>query len=389
MTRDNYGTDTAQPEYRHSASTRTVSPPDAPRAATAAPRPHLESTAVVHTHTGQPAPTPAASTNPAHPQVRPDAAGPGYTGEWALFCDYAEATNQPALPTTVAALTGFLAALPARPVTVARRVRAIAAAHRSAGHLLTRPDTGPAAAGPAAAPRRGDPGLLIAACPTRGWATGLTGRRDAFLIVLTESLGYTHRGTRGLRPADITVPSPNSAGGAVPSLAGRVVPSGGDPRSCPACAVVRWLDILGAADGLGRGSARTALAAADAPTPASPHQHNPTEPARWRAAAVLLPAIDRHGWLDDYRPLSTRTIRTRLALAAGRADTDDLLTEPPDTPLAATDPAAPTAPTGPARPVPELDEVLTLLDDLAEDADALNTRIQALLDDHHPSRRPG
>jgi len=31
--------------------------------------------------------------------------------------------------------------------------------------------------------------------------------------------------------------------------------------------------------------------------------------------------------------------------------------------------------------------VLTLLDDLADDADALNTRIQALLDDHHPSRR--
>jgi len=34
--------------------------------------------------------------------------------------------------------------------------------------------------------------------------------------------------------------------------------------------------------------------------------------------------------------------------------------------------------------------VLTLLDDLADDADdadALNTRIQALLDDHRPSRR--
>jgi len=93
------------------------------------------------------------------------------------------------------------------------------------------------------------------------------------------------------------------------------------------------------ADGLGRGSARTALAAADAPTSTSPHQHTGSGPARWRAAAVLLPAIDRHGWLDDYRPISTRTIRTRLALAAGRADTDDLLTEPPDTP-GATGPAA-------------------------------------------------
>jgi len=34
-----------------------------------------------------------------------------------------------------------------------------------------------------------------------------------------------------------------------------------------------------------------------------------------------------------------------------------------------------------------LEEVLTLLDALAEDADALNTRIRALLDDHHPPRR--
>jgi len=289
----------------------------------------------------------------------------------------------------VAALTGFLTAAPARPTTLARRVRAIASAHRRAGYLLTRPDIGPAAPRPAPERPRPEPGLMIAACPTRGWPAGLTGRRDAFLIVLTETLGYPHRAARGLRPAEITEPTPVPGGEAVPRLAGRAVPSSDDPRTCPACAVARWLDILGLADGLGRGSARTALAAADAPTPASPHQHTPTEPARWRGAAVLLPAIDRHGWLDDYRPLSTRTIRTRLAHASRRASTDDLPGEPPDTPPAATDPAATTAPTPPARPAPELDEVLTLLDDLADDADALNTRIQALLEDHHPSRRPG
>ncbi len=285
--------------------------------------------------------TPLADADGVDADALRGAAGPGYAGEWALFCDYATATDQPALPTTVAALTGFLAALPARPVTVARRVRAIAAAHRRAGYLLTRPDTGPAASRThvhaAAAPRRGDPGLMIAACATRGWPAGLTGRRDAFLIVLTESLGYPHRAARQLSPADITVPIFGPAGESVPWLAGRPVPSDGDPRTCPACAVARWLDILGVADGLGRGSARMALTAADAPTPTSPHQHTPTEPARWRAAAVLLPAIDRHGWLDDYRPISTRTIRARLRLASGRAGTDDLGGEPHDTPPAATD----------------------------------------------------
>jgi len=65
--------------------------------------------------------------------------------------------NQPALPTTLAALTGFLAAPTGRPATVARRVRAIAAAHRRAGHLLTRPDTGPAAPHPTPRPRRETP----------------------------------------------------------------------------------------------------------------------------------------------------------------------------------------------------------------------------------------
>ncbi len=160
---------------------------------------------------------------------------------------------------------------------------------------------------------------MIAARATRGWPAGLTGRRDAFLIVLTESLGYSNRAARGLSPADITEPTCGLGGESLPCLQGQAVPGCGDPRSCPACAVVRWLDILGVADGLGRGSARTALTAADAPTPASPHQHTGSGPARWRGAAVLLPAIDRHGWLDDYRPLSTCTIRARLALASGRA----------------------------------------------------------------------
>jgi len=316
-----------------------------------------------------------------HPDTLRDAAGPGYVGEWGLFCDYTAATDQPALPTTVAALTGFLTAAPARPATLARRIRAIAAAHRRAGYLLTRPDTGPAAPRPAPERPRPDPGLMIAACATRGWPAGLTGRRDAFLIVATELLGYTHRAARQLHPADITEPTPAPPDQAVPRLAGRAAPSSDDPRTCPACAVARWLDILGVADGLGRGSARTALAAAGAPTPASPHQHTPTEPPRWRGAAVLLPAIDRHGWLDDYRPITTRTIRTRLAHAAERAATGDVPGEPP----AATHPATAT---GPARSAPELDEVLTLLDDLAEDVDALNTRIQALLEDHRPSRSP-
>jgi len=188
---------------------------------------------------------------------------------------------------------------------------------------------------------------MIAACATRGWPAGLTGRRDAFLIVLTEILGYPHRAVRGLFPADITVPTPGPAGESVPRLAGRPVPSGGDPRTCPACAVARWLDILGVADGLGHGSARTALTSVDAPTPTGPHQHTPTEPARWRGAAVLLPAVDRHG-------CSTTTARSPLAPSA--PDWPSRPGEPAPTDSRASrprpHPRRPTRPRRPQQPVP-------------------------------------
>lgn len=309
-----------------------------------------------------------------HKEPPRDAAGVGYGREWALFCDYAAATGQPALPTTVATLAGFFAAVPARPATQARRVRAIAAAHRHAGHLLPRPDTGPAAP-PAPRPARtagADPGEMIAACATRGWPRGLHGHRDAFLLVATVVLGLPQSRVRELVPAAVTV----DADGV--QVAGRPVPAAVDPRRCPACAVVRWLDILGALDGLGRGSARMDLTSAHASTATDPHRHECREPQRWRAAATLLPAIDRYGWHDDYRPITARTIRTRLALASARAARQS----EQDTPAPHTPTPAATAPTPAAagREAPSLDEVLALLDGIADDADALNDRIIALLE---------
>ena len=249
-------------------------------------------------------------------------AGPSYAGEWALFCDYTTATGQSALPTTVTALTGFFTALPARPATLARRVRAIAAAHRRAGYLLSRPADGPAAPAPPrpAHHRWTEAGPLIAACPSRGWPHGLHGRRDAFLVVATVAFGLSPAAARALHPDGVTLAALSGADARDPvALAGQDVPTAPDPRACPACAVVRWLDTLGVLDGQGRGSARMDLTAAHAPTRDSHHQHLPRTPHRWHGTAILLPAIDQHGWHDDYRPLTTRTIRTRLALASDRA----------------------------------------------------------------------
>lgn len=300
-----------------------------------------------------------------------DAAGAGYGREWALFCDYAAATRQPDLPTTVPTLVGFFTALPARPATQARRVRAIAVAHRQAGYLLPRPETGPAAL-PRPRPRAAradvpDPGEMIAACATRGWPHGLHGRRDAFLVVATVVLDLPQARVRELVPDAVTLDDEGVRVGAQP------VPTDVDPRRCPTCAVVRWLELLGVLDGLGRGSARMDLTRAHAPTATGPHRHQCRAPQRWCAAATLLPAIDRYGWHDDYRPITARTIRTRLALTAARASQPGEHDAPPDVPTVRTRAAA-------GRETPSLDQVLTLLDSIADDAEALNDRIIALLE---------
>lgn len=324
------------------------------------------------------------------------AAGPGYAREWALFCDYTSATDQPTLPTTVAALTGFFTQIPARGTTAARRVAAIAAAHRNTGYLLQRPVSPTEIGNPGTRPHLTSPdsGRMIAACPTTGWPHGLLGRRDGFLIVLTGVLGYTHTQAREIRPADLSTPTntdPNSRPDAdhttidtgsgtgipadtVPRIREHPLPTSDDPRTCPTCAVVRWLDILGILDGLGRGSARMHLHTTTAPTPLSPHHHTLIDPPRWRHAAHLLPAIDRHGWIDDNQPLSTRSIHTRLTLAAHRAANPEPTAGQPRT---KPDPT----PDGPRSHTPTLDEVLDLLDQVADDADALNHRIRTLLAD--------
>lgn len=229
-----------------------------------------------------------------------------YTGEWTLFADYCAATGQPALPTTAAAVAGFLAAVPARPATVSRRLRALAEAHHQAGYASTglRPDL---AASPAHRPGRArQAGGFIAACPTRGWPGGFIGRRDAFLVVLIEVLGQGHDQARRLTPAEITATETGLR------IGGALVAGSDDPRACPACAVVRWLEVCDLAGELGRALARTALTAAILPSTTSPHIHLPGH-QRWRQVRWLMVGIDQHGRLHDDEPLSTRSIRTRLA----------------------------------------------------------------------------
>lgn len=91
-----------------------------------------------------------------------------------------------------------------------------------------------------------------------------------------------------------------------------------------------------------------------------------------RPSPIATPAMADYGWIDDYQPLSTRSIHTRLTLAAERASIPDPAPGEPE-------PATTSPPKGPRSRTPTLEEVLDLLDQVADDADAVNHRIQALL----------
>lgn len=291
-----------------------------------------------------------------------------------MFLDYCAATGQPALPTTRDAVRGFFRQVPAAPATRVRRLRAIARAHRDAGALFDHPPgpTGPDSGTVATDVRAAE--AMIAACPARGWPAGFTGRRDAFLVVLTRVLGYPHHAARGITGEDI-----DTAGEDVIRIRGAVVPTSQNPRGCPRCAVARWLAVLDQADGIGRDHARKCLRTAPAPTAAAgEHVHTHAEPQGWRRAGQLLPAIDQHGWIDDYQPLSLRSITTRLRRAEHRD---------PDT---ATEPPVPQP--RPATPGLVCDDAAlsALLDDVETGAADLDARIEAVLaEDAARHTRPG
>jgi hypothetical protein len=230
-----------------------------------------------------------------------------YHREWALFADYCTAMGYPALPTTPAAVRGFFRQVSAAPATRQRRLLAISRAHREADCLFyqppdpTQPERTEARLAAAAA--------MIAACPTRGWPVGLTGRRDAFLVVLLEVLGHTHRQVQRLTSDEV------DAGDGTIRIRGRTVPESDDVRTCPRCAVARWLSVLDHPDPIGRSHAYTRIATARTPRPGDEHRHHPGDPTRWRAAPYLAAAIDQHGWINGKRPLSRSSIGTRLQQA--------------------------------------------------------------------------
>lgn len=210
------------------------------------------------------------------------------------------------IPATADVLTSFLDAFPAARSTQVKRLAAILAVHQTAGQSievprLTRPVDS------LWAPRPGllDPAGALAQLPRYRFPTGLTGRRDGFLIVLTGVLGLTREQARNVTPEDIDI-----APGTTTILA-RDVPTAEVAGACPRCAVAGWLGVIAPHYERLRGSYLPLLD----PTTANPEAHvcERSTGDLWRNGVALLPTIDRTGAVGTGPSLSVRAITTIIA----------------------------------------------------------------------------
>jgi hypothetical protein len=214
--------------------------------------------------------------------------------------------NLQPIPATGDALTGFLDAFPAARSTQVKRLATILAVHEAVGQSVEVPRlTRPVDSLWSAQPGLLDPAGALAQLPRYRFPTGLVGRRDGFLTVLTGILGLTREQARHVTAEDIDI-----APGTV-TIQGRHIPAAEVPGECPRCAVAGWLGVIAPHYERLRGSYLPLLD----PTTAdlTVHACQQDVGVLWRNGVALLPSIDRTGAVGTGPSLSVRAITSIIA----------------------------------------------------------------------------
>ncbi len=234
---------------------------------------------------------------------------------WDRFVAWCSTTGHEPLPAAPATVEQFLARFPGGASTQRLRRRAIRAHHLAAGLEDPIPTLQARVWPRQEAPDHATVETVLAAMPKYRYPIGLRGRRDAFLIVLLGVLRLTRQQAQAITADDVAVTS-------IVRIRGTVVPSADDPAACAACAVTRWLRIVGPVWGGFRGDVIGVLD----PTKGNLGQHDCEQslPGQWRRAEQLLLPLDVHGWARTGVTLSSRSmtsiIPTRRAAAAHETD---------------------------------------------------------------------
>lgn len=231
---------------------------------------------------------------------------------WDRFVDWCVAWNRTPLPAERDTVLEYLELFPGSPSTQRLRRQAIRAHHENARY--------PDPAAPSPEMRVWPVGdnvhhveRLLATIPKFRFPTGVRGRRDSFLIVLLGVLGFSRGQARALSAADIDL-------GEQITIDGRVIRVGEDPAECCACAVTRWLRVVGPVWSGFRGEV---LLLVD-PTVGTLTTHDCGQPivGEWRRAEQLLLPLDVHGWARTGASLSGRAISSVVPARRAAAESD-------------------------------------------------------------------
>jgi hypothetical protein len=246
------------------------------------------------------------------PKAGPESRAP-LEAHWGRFVAWCEAADHESLPATAATIEQFLTLFPGSASTQRLRRHAIRAQHLAAGFPDPLPTVEARVWPRSEAGDQAAVGEVLAAIPKYRYPLGLRGRRDAFLTVLLGVLHLTREQARTTTSADVAVTS-------IIRVRGQVVPSSDDPMSCAACAVTRWLRVVGPVWTGFRGDVIRLLD----PTRGNLDRHDCEQPVpgEWRRAEQLLLPLDVHGWARTGVSLSGRSMTSiipsrRAAVAAG------------------------------------------------------------------------
>jgi hypothetical protein len=164
-----------------------------------------------------------------------------YRYDWALFTDWCAAFDMDSLPAHPVTLARFLDAHPAADATQIRRVTAINSVHKKAD-LVTpgraeaiRALLNPPA--PTASQRAAVAEQVLRNMPAAGWPSGLFGRRDALILVLSCYADLPHSTISTLQRSDFTYEHNTVHIGAGLDIRLTIRP---DPRTCPVAVYLRW-----------------------------------------------------------------------------------------------------------------------------------------------------
>lgn len=309
-----------------------------------------------------------------------------------IYLDWCRAQGLEPWPLERSRLDRFACDVPLGETTTRRRRQQITAYAMAQGHPVTQVCSPSPRQVPRVRAARADvPNLprALRRIEVAGFPGGYRGRRDAWLLVLTQHVQLTRAQAVRVVPTDV-IRGGDEPGPAGWTICGVPLDRTPDPITCLRCVTTRWLRVAHDEFAWSRSVVRERMPSTPTEPPPGPiskaavlegtglegtgHDCIRPLPAGWRNVRVLAPAIDRHGWAGQsgccgrasgaLAPMTPRALTSVLS----RRRSDLASSEPPVSP----EPQS----AAPQRDGVRFDETtFARLDAICARADVLNARV--------------